>query len=86
MTDGGKDNWLKFIREYKLKDWAHIYQTEETKEKIMNAGQPGYRQLYDIYQTPILYLLDKDKNIAAKKLSFLQLDDYMEFTRKNRKQ
>jgi hypothetical protein len=52
----------------------------------MNAGQPGYRQLYDVYQTPMLYLLDKDKNIAAKKLSFLQLDDYMEFTRKNQKQ
>ena len=86
MTDGGKENWLKFIREHKLKDWIHIYQTEETREKLIAAGQPGYRQLYDVYQTPMLYLLDKDKNIAAKKLSFLQLDDYMEFTRRSSKQ
>lgn len=86
MTDGGKDNWLKFIREHKLKDWVHIYQTEEAREKLIAAGQPGYRQLYDVYQTPMLYLLDKEKNIAAKKLSFLQLDDYMEFTRRSSKQ
>ncbi|MFM1969069.1 MAG: hypothetical protein RL152_446, partial [Bacteroidota bacterium] len=85
MTDGGKENWLKFIREHKLKDWVHIYQTEEMREKLVAAGQPGYRQLYDVYQTPMLYLLDKDKNIAAKKLSFLQLDDYMEFTRRSGK-
>ena len=85
MTDGGKENWLKFIREHKLKDWVHIYQTEETKEKIQKAGQPGYRQLYDVYQTPMMYLLDKDKQIATKKLSFLQMDDYMEFRRKNSK-
>lgn len=86
MTDGGKENWLKFIREHKLNDWVHIYQTDEIKDKLINEGQPGYRQLYDVYQTPILYLLDKNKNIAAKKLSFLQLDDYMEFSKKNSKQ
>lgn len=85
MTDGGKENWIKFIREHRLKDWIHIYQPEETRDKILNAGEPGYRQLYDVYQTPMLYLLDKEKNIAAKKLSFTQLDDYMEFTRKNSK-
>jgi len=85
MTDGGKENWLKFIKEHKLIDWVHIYQTDETKEKILKAQQPGYRQLYDVYQTPMLYLLDKDKNIAAKKLTFLQIDDYIEFRKKNSK-
>lgn len=82
MTDGGKDNWLKFIREKNLKDWIHIYQTDEVKDKIYKEGKPGYRQLYDVYQTPILYLLDKDKNIVAKKLTYLQIDDFMEAKRK----
>ena len=83
MTDGGKDKWLKFIKDNKLIDWVHIYQTDETKEKIQKSGQPGYRQLYDVYQTPMMYLLDKDKNIAAKKLTFLQMDDYMDFRKKS---
>ena len=82
MTDGGKQNWLNYIREHKLNDWIHIYQTEETKERIYKANQPGYRQLYDVYQTPMVYLLDKDKNIIAKKLTYLQVNDFIEFKKK----
>ncbi len=83
MTDGGKDNWLKFIREKNLKGWVHIYQTDEVKDRIYKEGKPGYRQLYDVYQTPTLFLLDKDKNIVAKKLTYLQIDEFMEVKRKN---
>ncbi|MEN9298244.1 MAG: hypothetical protein RLZZ429_557, partial [Bacteroidota bacterium] len=39
------------------------------------AGVPNYRQLYDIFKTPTLYLLDKDKRIIAKQLSLEQFDD-----------
>ena len=77
MTDGGKENWLNFIHKHNLKDWIHIYQTDATREKILQAGQPGYRQLYDVYQTPMLYLLDKNKNIVAKKLTYLQMDELL---------
>lgn len=85
MTDGGKDNWLSYIKEYKLNGWIHIYQTEATKDKIYKAGQAGYRQLYDVYQTPMIYLLDKDKNIVAKKLTYLQVDDFMNFKKTSAK-
>lgn len=86
MTDGGKDNWLKYIREHKLTGWKHIYQTEETKDALYKANKVGYRQAYDVYQTPMIYLLDKDKHIIAKKLTYLQVDDFMEFKRKSGKQ
>jgi peroxiredoxin len=85
MTDGGKDNWLKFIKDKNLKDWIHIYQTDATKDKIYKEGRPGYRQLYDVYQTPMVYLLDKDKNIMAKKLTYLQVDDFMDVKNKSTK-
>lgn len=83
MTDGGKENWLKFIKDKNLKDWIHIYQTDATKDKIYKEGKPGYRQLYDVYQTPMVYLLDKDKNIMAKKLTYLQVDDFMDVKNKS---
>lgn len=83
MVDGGKQNWLKFIKEHNLVGWTHIYQTDETKDKIYKAGKPGFRQLYDVYQTPMVYLLDNNKNIIAKKLSYLQLDDFMEAKKKS---
>jgi thiol-disulfide isomerase/thioredoxin len=75
MTEGGKDNWLKYIRENNLKDWIHVYQTETQRETERNSGKPGYRQLYDVYQTPVLYLLDEQKRIVAKKLTYQQIDD-----------
>ena len=42
------------------------------------AQKPGYKQLYDITQTPTLYLLDKDKHIIAKKLNWLQLNELLQ--------
>lgn len=75
MTDGGKPNWISFIKEHKLEGWHHVYELPSTEAANNAAGRPSYRQLYDVYQTPILYLLDKDKRIIAKKLSFDQLDE-----------
>lgn len=83
MVDGGKQNWLNFIKEHNLNGWSHIYQTDEMRDSIYKAGQPGYRQLYDVYQTPIIYLLDKNKNIIAKKLNYLQTDEFIEFKKKS---
>jgi len=75
MVEGGKDNWLKFINDNNLKDWIHVYQTDAQKNADLAAGKPLYRQLYDVYQTPVLYLLDKDKRIIAKKLNHIQIDE-----------
>jgi len=74
MVDGGKEAWLQFIKDHNLSDWTHVYETKEHQEATEKAGQPGFRQLYDVYQTPTLYLLDKDKRIIAKKLSYEQLE------------
>jgi thiol-disulfide isomerase/thioredoxin len=74
MVDGGKENWTKYIREQKL-DWIHIYQTQADRDAEYAASKPNYRQLYDVYQTPVLYLLDKEKRIIAKKLDQNQIDD-----------
>jgi hypothetical protein len=82
MTDGGKENWLKYIRTHNLKDWIHVYQTQEMKDADAAANRPGFRQLYDVYQTPMLYLLDKEKRILAKKLSYEQLDQFLDVSLK----
>jgi len=74
-TDGTREDWTKFINEHKLLNWFHVYQLPEKQTAENAAGKPGYKQLYDVYQTPMLYLLDKDKRIIAKKLSYLQIDE-----------
>lgn len=71
--------WKKFINEKKLSpEWIHAYQTVAAKLAEEKAGIPNFRQLYDIFKTPTLYLLDKDKRILAKQLSLEQFDALMD--------
>ena len=73
-----KQEWLKYIREHNLKDWVNVYQTKEMETANSAAQKPGYRQLYDVTLTPTIYLLDKEKHIIAKKLTWQQLDDLLQ--------
>jgi hypothetical protein len=75
MVDGGQENWRNFIRAHNLGDWVNVYQTTAQHDSVAAAGRPDYRQLYDVYQTPVLYLLDKEKRIVAKKLTYQQVDE-----------
>lgn len=67
-------DWKIYINEHHLQDWVHVSQSKEEREADANANRPNYRQLFDVYETPTMLLLDKDKNIVAKKLSLEQFD------------
>jgi thiol-disulfide isomerase/thioredoxin len=76
--------WKKFIAEKHISpEWTQAYETKEARTAVERAGRPNYRQLYDIFKTPTIYLLDKDKRIIAKQLSLEQFDDLIEAKRKN---
>jgi hypothetical protein len=66
-----------------LQNWIHVYETDEQKKAIEAEKRPSYKQLYDVIQTPTLYLLDKDKRIIAKKLTLEQLDEVLQAKIKN---
>jgi thiol-disulfide isomerase/thioredoxin len=67
--------WKKFLNDKNLRNWYHVFQTKSARAAEEKAGQPSYKQLYDVFKTPTLYLLDKDKRIIAKQLSIQQFDD-----------
>ncbi len=73
-----KDAWLSYIRENKIGDWTNVYQTRESADLEVQIQRPSYKQLYDVYVTPTIYLLDKEKRIVAKKLTIEQLNDFLE--------
>jgi hypothetical protein len=85
-TDGTKAEWLAFIHDHNLKGWKHVYQLPSKEEQDIKEGRPGYKQLYDVYQTPLLYLLDKDKRIIAKKLTYLQIDEVINAKKQGKEQ
>jgi thiol-disulfide isomerase/thioredoxin len=74
-TDGTKKDWLDFIKNNQLQEWTHVYYSKADEKLRIDNNIPGYSQLYDILSFPTLYLLDKEKRIVAKKLTYQQIDD-----------
>ncbi len=73
-----KPAWTKYIREHNLGEWINVYQTKAMEDAVSAAQKPSYRQLYDVTMTPTLFLLDREKRIIGKKLTWQQLDDLMQ--------
>jgi thiol-disulfide isomerase/thioredoxin len=77
-TSGTKKDWLDFIREHNLQEWSNVYYSKEDEKTRVDANIPGYSQLYDVQTLPTVYLLDKEKRIVAKKLTWQQTDDILQ--------
>ncbi|HEY3388139.1 MAG TPA: redoxin domain-containing protein [Prolixibacteraceae bacterium] len=58
-TQNKKDEWLKAISEYKIYDWTNVWDPSVTS---------NYHSLYDIFSTPVIYILDPTKHIIAKRV------------------
>jgi thiol-disulfide isomerase/thioredoxin len=63
------DKWIKFIKEHNH-TWINVIDMYNISE---------FRKLYDISSTPVIFLLDKDKNIIAKKLAGNSLEQLIEY-------
>jgi thiol-disulfide isomerase/thioredoxin len=84
-NEGTRKDWLNFIRDKNLGHWSHVYYSKEAEKERVSNNVPGYSQLYDVQSFPTLYLLDKDKRIVAKKLSFDQIDEILQLKLKEKK-
>lgn len=68
-TEGTQEEWLKFIKDKKLKGWIHAWDP---------GYKSNYRRFYDVYSTPLVYLLDENKKILAKRLGVEQLEEFLQ--------
>lgn len=62
------DSWKKFIIDNKLNDFINV---------IDPIHLNNLKEKFDIYSTPVIYILDKDKRIKAKRLGADQVVDYL---------
>ncbi len=62
------NRWLEFVKEHKMNEvWKNSW----------NPYDP-YKRNYDINSTPVLYVLDKDKKIIAKRIGYEQALEVIE--------
>lgn len=76
--------WTEYIRTQKLNNWIHLYQTTAMRKAEQASQTPGFRQAYDVFQTPTIYLLDEQKRIVAKKINPEQVDEFLKFKQTNK--
>jgi thiol-disulfide isomerase/thioredoxin len=82
-TEGTKKDWLDFIGKEHLEDWTHVYYSKAEEKTRVDANIPSYSQLYDVQSFPTVYLLDREKRIVAKKLTWQQTDEIIDIKMKS---
>lgn len=60
LTEGKKEEWIKYTEEKGMTDWLNVYDPNYTTK---------FKEVYDIMGTPIIFLLDENKRIIAKKIN-----------------
>ena len=64
--------WNEFIINQKIGDWTNVGDIQYDPEGNP-AASSNWRDEYDIYSTPVIYLLDKEKKILAKRIDYSQI-------------
>lgn len=82
------DKWKAFIQKNNL-EFINVAVTDDLYTKAMEDARQfvpkyttlkslNYQKTYDIFATPKMWVLDKDKKIIAKSLTISQLEDFLD--------
>jgi len=69
------DKWKKFIVDYNL-TWTNVNGTRSVTQ--------DFHDIYDIYGSPVIYLLDEKRNIIAKRIGAKQIPDIIDHAEKDK--
>jgi thiol-disulfide isomerase/thioredoxin len=64
-----KEVWKKYLEDHDLLDWINVWDPYQLTR---------FRRYYDVYSTPIIYVLDKDKKIIAKRIDIDVLKKFLQ--------
>lgn len=84
-TELENEDFVKFKEDGKLGDWINVSDTPEInknaqqylREQKTTLNSLNFRDFWDIYSTPQVYILDADKRIIAKKIMAEQIPDFI---------
>jgi peroxiredoxin len=80
------DEWIKYLRENHL-PWINVSDNPDMNKnpekyilemKVTDLNSLNFRHHFDLSSYPVLFVLDKDKKIIAKKLGVEQLQDFID--------
>jgi thiol-disulfide isomerase/thioredoxin len=85
VSDHHDKEWMKFIKDNKMGDFVNValpqiyFEKQEMAREVIQKGYTdlkslNYRTTFDVFSTPKVFLLDKDKKILAKQLEAEQIE------------
>ena len=86
-NDFEPEPWLEFVREKDIKDWIHVsdnpqINAADSATALIVAGVTtlqslNFRTTFDVYATPKMFLLDRDKRVIAKQVGAEQISEIL---------
>jgi thiol-disulfide isomerase/thioredoxin len=67
-TQSDREEWRKYVKDKDL-NWVNVWDPQYTS---------NFRDKYDIYSTPTIYLIDQNNKIVAKRIDFKSLKKMLE--------
>ncbi len=67
--------WKKYLNEQKLPWKLHLYDP---------LNETNFRVLYDVFSTPVIYIIDKNKKIVAKRIPADQIKEFIDNMEKDK--
>ncbi len=86
-NDFEPEPWLEFVREKNLNDWIHVSDNPQINAAdsatalivsgVTTLQSLNFRTTFDVYATPKMFLLDRDKRIIAKQVGAEQIGEIL---------
>ena len=86
-NDFEPEPWLKFLREKDISGWIHVsdnpqVNAADSATALIRAGTTtlqslNFRTTFDVFATPKMFLLDKDKRVIAKQVGAEQIGEIL---------
>jgi thiol-disulfide isomerase/thioredoxin len=80
-----KQAWKKFITEYKIGSWVNGIDIHVNPKTGKEEYYTDFRNTFDVYSTPVVYVLDQQKKIVGKRIPVENLKDFIQYLENKRK-
>ena len=70
------NDWLKYVTENNFNDWINVWDGFNKEDNVSIGSR--FREYYNVFTTPQVYLLDKDKKIIGRRLNSEVLGQILE--------
>ena len=80
-----KQAWKKFISEFKIGSWVNGIDVHLNPKSGKEEYYTDFRNTFDVYSTPVVYVLDQQKRIVGKRIPVENLKDFIQYLEAKRK-